>query len=72
MITAQGERYAGNMPSFTTLPDDTLAAVLSHVLQTWNGRAEPVAPAQVAAARAPATHAQLRERRQQLLARTGE
>ncbi|MCE2563461.1 cytochrome c [Komagataeibacter sp. FNDCF1] len=30
-ITAQGNSYAGFMPSFKTLPDDQIAAILNHV-----------------------------------------
>lgn len=71
-ISSQGERYAGNMPSFAALSDDDIAAVLTQVLGAWNGRGEAVLPAQVSGARAAATHAQLRERRQRLLAQTGE
>ncbi len=36
-ITVDGVRYSGNMPAFPTLGDGEVAAVLTHILGTYNG-----------------------------------
>jgi mono/diheme cytochrome c family protein len=57
MFEADGQRHPGAMPSFAALRDDELAALLNHVLKTFNANAlppdfTPVAAAEIAAARA--------------------
>lgn len=39
-ITVDGQRYLGAMPSFATLADAEVAAVLAYVLRTFNGVAD--------------------------------
>ena len=54
-ITAQGNDYAGFMPSFKTLPDDQIAAILPHVAGLPAGPDATVfTPAAIAAERAEA------------------
>jgi mono/diheme cytochrome c family protein len=50
-IESLGKRYNGVMPSFAAHPDETIVAVLAHVVGTLNGAAPPGA-AMVAQARA--------------------
>jgi hypothetical protein len=40
-ITVQGTRYTGSMPSFAQLPDADLAAVLNHVVGSFNAGTLP-------------------------------
>jgi mono/diheme cytochrome c family protein len=47
-ISSMGKTYNGAMPAFAAHPDDTIAAVLDHVVGTLNG-AEPPDAADVAA-----------------------
>lgn len=72
-ITSRGEPYNGIMPPFAALPDADLAAVLGHVLGTFNGSNAVPSPEDFAAARArsvkPSEH---RAQRSRLLAQTGE
>ena len=44
--------YAGNMPQFSYLSDEDLAAILTHVRTSFGNHAAAVTPAMVAAARA--------------------
>jgi len=53
-ITVNGKNFAGAMPPMGYLKDTEIAAVLTYVLQTWNGGGE-VSVAQVAAARGEVT-----------------
>lgn len=53
-ITSRGMKFNGNMPSFAALPDDELAAVIGHVLATFNGVTEPPTREDFVAARAKA------------------
>ncbi|MBP8133329.1 MAG: cytochrome c [Zoogloea sp.] len=42
LITVQGQRYTGSMPPFAAqLPDEALAAVLNHVLDSFNAGTLP-------------------------------
>ena len=57
LITVNGQRYTGAMPSFAQLDDESLAAVLNHVLTSFNGEQlpeghQPFSVAELAAARA--------------------
>lgn len=72
-ITSQGQRYNGNMPSFAALADADLAAVMNHVLASFNASSVELPASAFAAARgrgmAPSEVRKLRER---VLATTGE
>ncbi len=57
-IEVEGTSYNGSMPSWSSLKDDQVAAVINHVLTEWGNDAQlpkdfkPVIPSEVAAARA--------------------
>jgi mono/diheme cytochrome c family protein len=57
-IEVNGNTYDGVMPSWATLGDDEVAAVINHVLHAWGNDAKlpkdftPILPAEIAAARA--------------------
>ncbi len=57
-ITVNGQRYTGSMPSFAAqMDDEALAAVLNHVVTSFNGDSlpeghQPFSPAELAEARA--------------------
>jgi len=57
-IEVEGTSYNGSMPSWSSLKDDQIAAVINHVLTEWGNDAQlpkdfkPVIPSEVAAARA--------------------
>jgi len=57
-ITVNGQRYTGAMPSFAAqMDDEALAAVLNHVVTSFNGDSlpeghQPFSPAELAEARA--------------------
>jgi mono/diheme cytochrome c family protein len=57
-IEVEGTKYNGSMPSWSSLRDDEIAAVINHVLTDWDNDKQlpkdfkPILPAQVAAARA--------------------
>jgi len=77
-IVVQGQTYDGQMPSFFSLPDEHLAAILDHVL-TELGDAEPpegytpVTPEDIAAARRGAlSPALVYQRRPQLTEEEGQ
>jgi mono/diheme cytochrome c family protein len=56
-ITVEGTPYNGSMPSWSSLKDDEIAAVIDHVLTTWGNDQhlpkdfKPIVPAEIAAAR---------------------
>jgi mono/diheme cytochrome c family protein len=50
-LQVKGVTYNGAMPSFNTLADDEIAAVLTHVRSQWGNGAPPVAAATVTAGR---------------------
>jgi mono/diheme cytochrome c family protein len=50
-LTVKGTAYNGAMPSFKTLSDDELAAMLSYVRSDWGNVAAAIAPATVKAQR---------------------
>lgn len=52
VLTVNGKRFQGTMPSFDHLDDAEVAAVLSWVLSAWGGRGGPVTAAAVASIRA--------------------
>src|SRR5690606_19051534 len=77
-LVVQGQTYDGQMPSFFSLPDEHLAAILDHVL-TELGDAEPpegytpVTPEDIAAARRGAlSPALVYQRRPQLTEEEGQ
>jgi mono/diheme cytochrome c family protein len=57
-IEVEGTAYSGAMPSWSSLKDDEIAAVIDHVLTTWGNAArlpkefKPIVPSEIAAARA--------------------
>jgi len=57
-IEVEGAPYDGRMPSWSSLKDDEIAAVIDHVLTTWGNEAQlpkdfkPIVPSDIAAARA--------------------
>jgi mono/diheme cytochrome c family protein len=57
-IEVEGTPYNGVMPSWSSLRDDEIAAVIDHVLTTWGNdqhlpkEFKPIVPAEIAAARA--------------------
>jgi len=56
-ITVEGTPYNGSMPSWSSLKDDEIAAVIDHVLTTWGNDQhlpkdfKPIVPSEIAAAR---------------------
>lgn len=50
-LSVKGATYNGAMPSFATLADEEIAAVLSHVRSQWGNGAPPVLAATVRAGR---------------------
>lgn len=72
-ITASGKTFNGAMPAFGQLKDDEVAAVLNHILTSWNNQSKlpgnfaPVLPGEVATARnTRLTAAQTLEQRKKL------
>jgi mono/diheme cytochrome c family protein len=51
-LPADRERFANQMPTFETLTDDEIAAVLTYLRSSFGNKAAAVTPKQVAAARA--------------------
>src|SRR5258708_30770388 len=57
-IEVEGTKYNGVMPSWSSLKDDEIAAVIDHVLTTWDNDKllpkdfKPIVPSDIAAARA--------------------
>lgn len=71
-ITSRGVRYNGNMPA-ATLSDQELAAVMGHVLTTFNKVSLPIPAELFSAARSKAsTPAAVRQQRERVLAEVGE
>ena len=56
-LVVKGTTYNGAMPAFGTLPDEEIAAVLTHIRSEWGNQAPPITAATVAAQR-EATKAQ--------------
>jgi hypothetical protein len=50
-ITVKGSSFNGAMPTWTTLQDKQIAAVLTYVRQAWGNKAGEIEPAQIAHAR---------------------
>jgi mono/diheme cytochrome c family protein len=78
-IEVEGTQYNGNMPSWSSLRDDEIAAVIDQVLTAWGNDAElpkdfkPILPSDVAAARAETlTQEQVYAMREQGAARAGK
>ena len=71
-ITSRGIKYNGNMPA-ATLSDQELAAVMGHVLGTFNKVSQPIPAELFAAARARAlSPSAVRQQRERVLAEVGE
>jgi mono/diheme cytochrome c family protein len=57
-IEVEGTKYNGAMPSWSSLRDDEIAAVIDHVLNSWDNDQhlpkdfKPIVPSEIAAARA--------------------
>jgi mono/diheme cytochrome c family protein len=51
-LPADRERFSNQMPTFETLTDDEIAAVLTYIRSSFGNKASAVTPKQVAAARA--------------------
>jgi mono/diheme cytochrome c family protein len=51
-LPADRERYSNQMPTFETLTDDEIAAVLTYIRSSFGNKASPITPKQVAAVRA--------------------
>jgi mono/diheme cytochrome c family protein len=71
-VEIDGEKYDGTMPSWSSLGDDQVAAVIDQVLTSWGNDAKlpkdfkPIVPAEIAAARAEnLTSAQIYAMREQ-------
>ena len=56
-LVVKGTTYNGAMPAFGTLPDEEIAAVLTHIRSEWGNKAAPITAATIAAQR-EATKAQ--------------
>ena len=56
-LVVKGTTYNGAMPAFGTLPDEEIAAVLTHIRSEWGNKASPITAATIAAQR-EATKAQ--------------
>lgn len=54
-IEVAGQRYKGAMPAFNQLSDAELAAVLSHVRNTWSNKSVPINSELIAAERKSST-----------------
>jgi mono/diheme cytochrome c family protein len=52
VLPADRERYSNQMPTFETLTDDEIAAVLTYIRSSLGNKASPITPKQVAAVRA--------------------
>jgi mono/diheme cytochrome c family protein len=79
VITVEGTQYDGAMPSWSSLRDDEIAAVIDHVLTAWDNNAQlpkdfkPILPSDVAAARAEnLTQEQIYAMREQGVAHAGK
>jgi mono/diheme cytochrome c family protein len=71
-ITSRGVKYNGNMPA-ATLSDEELAAVMGHVLTTFNKVSQPMPAELFNAARSKAsTPSAVRQQRERVLAEVGE
>jgi mono/diheme cytochrome c family protein len=71
-ITSRGIKYNGNMPA-ATLSDQELAAVMGHVLSTFNKVSQPIPAELFGAARAKAlTPSAVRQQRERVLQEVGE
>jgi mono/diheme cytochrome c family protein len=71
-ITSRGIRYNGNMPA-ANLSDQDLAAVMDHVLTTFNKVSQPIPAELFSAARAKAlTPSAVRQLRERVLREIGE
>lgn len=71
-ITSRGIKYNGNMPA-ATLSDEELAAVMGHVLATFNNVSQPLPAELFRAARGKAlTPSAVRQQRERVLAEVGE
>jgi len=78
-ITVEGTQYNGAMPSWSSLRDDEIAAVIDHVLTAWGNDAQlpkdfkPILPSDVAAARPEnLTQEQIYAMREQGVAHAGK
>jgi mono/diheme cytochrome c family protein len=72
-IVSQGQKFNGVMPTWAALPDTELAAVLNHVLASFNDSPVRLGPEVFAAARQkPLSPAELRKLREKLISRLGE
>lgn len=67
-IESNGRRYNGVMPSFAVQPDETLQALLAHVLETLHGLPAPDDAALAAARAVPLTPDEVHGLRARLLA----
>ncbi len=56
-LVVKGTTYNGAMPAFGSLPDEEIAAVLTHIRREWGNQAPPITAATIAAQR-EATKAQ--------------
>ena len=56
-LVVKGTTYNGAMPAFGSLPDEEIAAVLTHIRSEWGNQAPPITAATIAAQR-EATKAQ--------------
>jgi len=71
-ITSRGVKYNGNMPA-APLSDEELAAVMGHVLATFNNVSQPLPVELFSAARSKAlTPSAVRQLRERVLAEVGE
>ena len=71
-ITSRGVKYNGNMPA-AALSDEELAAVMGHVLATFNNVSQPLPVELFSAARGKAlTPSAVRQQRERVLAEVGE
>lgn len=50
-LVVKGTTYNGAMPAFGTLPDEEIAAVLTHIRSEWGNKAPPITAATIAAQR---------------------
>lgn len=51
-LTVKGQSYNGNMPAFSRLKDEQLAAILTYIRQAWGNTAPAVTPEDMAIVRA--------------------